>query len=215
MIRLDVQGQLSVQRKIKLLQLPPAKRKRLMGQVVRKVRTASRKRLRTQQGLNGAPWAPRKDGSKKKMLRKVGKSMKTYYQADSGKVAFDGTAIGRIANAHQKGLDEVMTADRMRRIHGDPDYSAPATTAQAKALRAEGYKARKKSGKGYRNTSIREIKETLTQGKAGIILRLMRDSESKRQWVIPLPARDFLGATATEINDMVNTVFDQTIRARA
>lgn len=215
MIRLDVQGQLNVQRKLKLLQLPPAKRKRLLGQVVRKVRTASRGRLRSQHGLDGAKWEPRKDGRKQKMLRKVGRSMKTYYQADSGKVTFDGTVIGRIAKAHQEGIPEVMTAERMRKIHGEPDYAGPATTAQAKALRAEGYKARKKSGKGYRNASIREIKDTLSLGQAGIILRLMRDSESKQQWVIPLPDRSFLGATENEISDMVNTVFDQTIRARA
>jgi len=215
MIRIDVQGHLNVQRKLKLLQLPPAKRKRLMGQVARKVRSASRGRLRAQRGLDGAPWAPRKSGRKQKMLRKVGRQMKTYYQPDSGKVAFDGTVIGRIARAHQDGIPEVMTADKMRRIHGQPDYSAAATTAQAKALRAEGYKARKKSGKGYRNASIREIKDTLTLGKAGIILRLMRDKPSKQRWVIPLPERSFLGATGQEINDMVNTVFDQTIRARA
>lgn len=215
MITVDVQGQLSVQRKLKLLQLPPAKRKRLLGQVARKVRTTSRRRLRSQQGLDEGKWAPRKDGRKQKMLRKLGRKMIASADEKSGRVGFSDGVAGRIARAHQDGIDEVMTAERMRKIHGEPDYSAPATTAQAKALRAEGYKARKKSGKGYRIASIREIKETLSLGQAGIILRLMRDSDSKQSWVIPLPDRSFLGATENEINDMVNTVFDQTIRARA
>lgn len=215
MITIDVQGQLSVQRKLKLLQLPPAKRKRLLGQVVRKVRSGTRRRLREQRDLNGAKWEPRKDGRKQKMLRKIGRKLVTSYDQNEGRVSYPGGVTSRIAREHQDGLDEVMTAERMRKIHGEPDYSAPATTAQAKALRAEGYKARKKSGKGYRNASIREIKETLTLGQAGIILRMMRDSDSKQSWVIPLPARAHLGATEKEINDMVNTVFDQTIRARA
>lgn len=215
MIRLDVQGQLSVKRKLQLLQLPPAKRKRVMGQIIRKVRVASRGRLRGQKDLNGAPWEPRKSGKKQKMLRKFSRNLVTNYSAKQATVKFNNGVMGRIARQQQDGIDEVMTAEKMRRIHGQPDYSDPATTSQAKALKAEGYKARKKSGKGYRNISIREIKETLTLGQAGIILRLMRDTELKKSWVIPLPSRSFLGATENEINSMVNTVFDQTIRARA
>lgn len=215
MIRLDVQGQLSIKRKVQLLQLPAQKRKRLLGQVSRKVRSASRKRAVAQKGLDGVAWQPRKDGGKQKMLRKVSRRMVTYYNPDRGTVSFDNTAAGRIARQHQDGIDTLMSADKMRRIYGRPDYNAPATTGQAKALRAEGYKTRKKSGKGYRNASLREIRETLSQGKAGVILHLMTDAEKKQQWVIPLPSRSFLGATEREINDMVNTVFDQTIRARA
>lgn len=213
MIRLDVAGQLDIKQRLQLLKLPPAKRKRLMGQMARKVRVASRQRLRSQQSINGTPWAPRKGSSKRKMLRGLSKHMGAKGTEQAGTVFFDNPIVGRIARAQQDGLAEIMTAEKMGRLHGQPDYDAPATRSQAKALKLEGYKMRKRSGKGLRNASQREIMDTLTQGQAGIILRMMRDSDSKKTWIIPLPARPFLGASNTEIKDMVQTVFNQTINA--
>jgi len=214
-VRFDVVGQLKVNQRLALLQLPPAKRKRLTGQIARKVRVNSRKRLRQQKDLAGRSWAPRKSKSRRKMLRGLSKRMTAKGTSAEAITSFNNFAVARIARAQQDGSTEVMTAAKMRKLHGEPDYDAPATRAQAKALKAEGYKVRRKGGKGYKNATIRGITETLTQGQAGLILRDMRDKTSRQSWAIRLPERSFLGADEKEINEMVQGVFNKTINAKA
>lgn len=207
-------GQLSAKRRLQLLALPPAKRKRISGQFARKVRVNTRRRLKQQKSLNGQPWKKRKGKSRKKMLRGLSKKLVARGDSKGATVTFNRHQIGQVARAHQEGHTETMTARKMEKIHGQPDYEAPATRAQAKALKAEGFKQRKKSGKGYKNATIKDITQTMTIGQAGIVLRLMRDKDAASSWQIPLPARSFLGATEKEISDMANTVFDQTINAK-
>jgi phage gpG-like protein len=214
-LRFDVTGQLNVKQRVELLKMPPAKRKRLSGQLARKIRVNTRRRLREQKDIKGRSWAARKGKNRRKMMRGLSKRLTAKGTSQAGTVSFDNALVGSIARAQQEGVTEVMTAAKMQKIHGEPDYDGPATRAQAKALRAEGYKIRKKSGKGYKNATVKGITETLTLGQAGIILRMMRDKEHKTSWVIPLPARPFLGASEKEIKDMVQTVFNKTINAKA
>lgn len=214
MITLDVAGQLSLKQRLALLQLPPAKRKRMNGQMARKVRVAGRKNLRQQRNIDGTPWAARKGKSNRKMLRGLSKRMVTKGSAKAGVVSFNNHGIGRTARQQQDGLTEIMTASKMQRIHGAPNYSDPATRQQAKRLREAGFKARKKSGKGYKNVTIKYITEKLTMGQAGLILRQLTDKATKKSWAIRLPARSFLGVTEQQINAMVQTVFNQTINAK-
>jgi phage gpG-like protein len=214
MIKLDVAGQLTAKQRLKLLELPAAKRKRLLGQLARKVRVAGRKNLRSQKGINGESWAPRKGQSQRKMLRGLSKRMTASADSKQATVGFSNPVVGRVARAQQDGINEIMTASKMQKLHGQPDYKAPATRHQARALREAGYKARKKGGKGFKNVSLRWITENLNQGQAGFILRLLRSSQPKQSWVIPLPSRSFLGASEKDINNMVQTIFNQTINAR-
>lgn len=76
---LDVRGQLGVQEQLALLSLPPQLRRRLLNNVSKRVRTISRQRIRTQQNLDGSPFAPRKnpEKGKKKMEAGLGKLMHT------------------------------------------------------------------------------------------------------------------------------------------
>lgn len=201
--QLDVFGQLEAQQRIALLQMPDAKRRRLLASMARQVRVNSRSRIRRQIDLSGQPFEQRKSKSGKKMLVGLSKKIQITSTAEEATVGFKGVA-GRIARKQQDGIDEVMTAEKMQRIHGQPKYDEPCTREQAKALRLEGFKKRKPSGKGYRNASIRELMETLTMGQAGVILRHMRDEVSKKKWVIPLPARAFLGATDAEVEKVTD-----------
>ncbi len=221
MVRLDIAGQLNVRQRLDLLALPAARRKRLLGQVGRKVRVATRKRLRAQQGIVGRPWAPRQKTednngkANRKMLRKLGKHLTVTSTAAQTVIGFNNPVVGRIAREQQEGFHEIMTAEKMQRQHGQPDYGAPATRNQARSLREEGYKIRRANGKGWKQPSLRWITDNLTLGQAGLILRLMREKVGKHRWVNRLPARPFLGASEQDINGMVQTVFEQTIRAKS
>jgi len=215
MIRLDVTGQLKLKQRLALLTLPAAKRKRLLGQLGRKIRTESRKRLRAQRDIKGHAWAPRKNKSTRKMLRGLSKHMVVYPSAKAVDITFKNGLVGRIARKQQEGIDEVMTREKMQRLHGQPDYQAAATRNQAKALRAAGYQINRAGGKGKKTPTLKWVVENLTVGQAGLILKTLQGTSTKSRWVISLPARSFLGANKKNINEMVQTIFDNTINARA
>ncbi|OXS14008.1 hypothetical protein CGX12_16640 [Zobellella denitrificans] len=101
---------------------------------------------------------------------------------------------GHIALRHELGLSEEMTASQVKRIRGTPDYSAPATAKQAKALVDIGFQRRGKKKKWIK-ASRRWIQENLTLGQAGIILKTMGyiSTGGKKKWDIPTPQRRFLG----------------------
>ncbi|WP_020411001.1 phage virion morphogenesis protein [Hahella ganghwensis] len=211
-VKIEVGGQLAIQRQLDLLKLPPAKRKRLLGQIGRKVRTATRKRLRAQKGLDGQAWEARKGRGQRRMLRKLGRHLAVHSQSNRVDITFNNPLVGRIARQHQEGISEVMTSGRMRRIHGTPDYDAPASRSLARALRQEGFTIARHGGKGRKRPTLRWITEHLTQGQAGLILRQLQDKETKTRWEIPLPARSFLGATQTEIDAMADHLIEQTLK---
>lgn len=211
---MDVSSALTMKQNIQLLKMNPAKRRRLLKVLSRSVIKKSRNRLKEQKDMEGRKWAERKNQkNKKKMLRKLGKSMNATVNAKSAKVGFKNPVVGRIAKAQQDGIAEVMTREKMQKKYGQPDYGAPATRKQAKALRDEGYKVRRKNGKGWKAATLKWIVSHLTLGQAGLILRIMRDEPSKKTWVIPLPSRPFMGVSEKEKNTMIQTIFDQTARA--
>lgn len=213
-VKIDISGHIGIKATLQLLQLPAAKRKRILAQVGRKVRVASRKRLRTQRDINGRSWAERKSKSKRKMLRGMSKRMAVYSSVNKVDITFDNALVGRVAREHQEGINQAMSAGKMQRIHGTPDYSAAATRNQAKALRTAGYKIKRAGGKGYKRPTLKWVVENLTQGKAGLILKKLSGTTSKKNWVIPLPARPFLGASKKDIDTMVETIFKNTVKQK-
>lgn len=214
MIGLDISGNLSVKRRFDLIKLPAQKRKQLLRKIALEVRKNSRKRVRNQTDLMGRKWEGRKSGKRQKMLRTLGKHLFVNADSKGATIGYKNQLLGRIANEHHSGINETVTAATMSAKHGKPDYNAPATRKQAKALREAGYKVRRKNGKGWKAPTLKWITTNLKVGQAGIVLRTLRDEEPKKSWVIPLPARTFLGVTEHEINDMVNTIFDNTINSR-
>lgn len=211
---MDVSSALTMKQNLKILQMNPAKRRRLLKILARSVIKKSRNRLKEQKDIEGRKWAERKNQkNKKKMLRKLGKGMSATVNTKSAKVGFKNPIVGRIAKAQQDGISEVMTREKMQKKYGSPDYAASATRTQAKALRNEGYKIRRKNGKGWKSPTLKWIVSHLTLGQAGLVLRIMRDEPSKKSWVIPLPSRPFMGVSEKEKNTMIQTIFDQTARA--
>ena len=201
---------LSAKHQLQLLALPPAKRTRLLKTLGRYERKLARQRIRTQTTVEGNKFASRTDGKKTKMLKRMGKTLEPYVKASNRlELKHKAALTGRIAALHQEGGTERMTATRMKRIHGKPDYSAPCTRSQAKALAAEGYKVRRAKGKGYRRATIKEIAGSLTHGKATLVLSKLRGQKSRNSWQIPVKARPFLGDTTANVQRELATILNQ------
>lgn len=201
---------LSADMQLQLLKLPAPKRTRILKTLGRYERTLARKRISSQTTTEGTAFTPRSDGKKDRMLKRLGKTLEPYVKsANRLELKHKAALTGRIAALHQEGGSEKMSANRMARIHGQPDYKAPCTRAQAKALSAEGYKVKKAKGKGYRRASLREIMDTLSQGKAMLILRKLRDKPQKQRWDIPVAARPFLGDTADNVQRQLVSIIER------
>lgn len=204
------QQALTARQQLQLLALPPAKRTRLLKTLGRFERKLARQRIRTQTTVDGKKFAGRSDGKKTKMLKRMGKTLEPYVKASKRlELKHKNKLSGQIAGLHQEGGVERMTASRMSRIHGKPNYQAPCTRSQAKALAAEGYKVRRAKGKGYRRATIKEIAGSLTHGKATLVLSKLRGQKSRNSWPIPVKARPFLGDSSANVQAQLATILNQ------
>ncbi|MDI5830198.1 hypothetical protein [Shewanella xiamenensis] len=201
---------LNASNQLALLKLPSAKRIRILKTLGRYERALARKRIRTQTTVDGGQFEARANGKKGRMLKRLGKTLEPFVKnANRLELKHKAALTGSIAALHQDGGSEQMSASRMARIHGTPDYNAPCSRSQAKALSAEGYKVRKAKGNGYRRASLNEIMATLSQGQAGVILRSMRDKPNKQRWEIPVAARPFLGDSADNVQRQLVSIIEQ------
>ncbi|WP_067585317.1 hypothetical protein [Endozoicomonas ascidiicola] len=191
-----------IQQDIGLLSLPAASRKRVFKNAGRRYLKASRDNIRQQKTTAGNPFEKRKYG-RGKLLKNMGKSLKFFTSPNHVNVTWPNKSVAKMGYRQQFGIDEVMTAERMVKIHGQPDYQAPATKKQAKALLDAGFtisggkkfKTGPKKGKARRKRpSQRWIMDNMKLGQAGLIIRTLRNTtNAPRSWKIPVPARPFLG----------------------
>lgn len=208
----DVRGMLDAQQTLELLSLPASKRRRLLNNAAKRVRTRNRKRISEQRNVDGTPFEARKAGGKRKMMRGLGKTLQVVsLTADEAVLGWGNRLVARIAADHQHGRPETMSAARMRRLGKTPDYSAPATRHQARALLKAGYRIR--NGKRWKRPSNGWIQENLTSGRAGLILAKLAGDTKKQRWQIELPARAVLGADTQDVREIVRTVLQQTLNA--
>lgn len=208
-IRPNKSQALSVKQQLTLLAMPKNKRVRILKTLGRQQRAKARKRIREQRTVTGQKFAPRADGRKSKMLKRMGRTLEPYVKNGNRlELKHKAKLTGQIAAMQQDGINERMTASRMVRIHGKPNYKAPCTRSQAKALAAEGYKIQRENGKGYRKATLREIMANVTQGQASLVLRKLRGNTSKQSWDIPGKARPFLGDTPQEVQKQLAEILD-------
>lgn len=222
MINVTVEGLLPLKRQLQLLMMPTGTRRRLLYRVAQRVMRDSRKRVRSQTDLQGRPFAsprhkprlkPRKYGGGKGILGgMVGGSMAFRVLTNNSvfaKIGWHGVQ-SEIGGAQQYGGTEVETREgniaKLKKAASKKND--PATKRQAKALRDLGFRPRS----GKHRTSNKDIMANMTVGQAGAIIRTLRTKQGKppkQSWVTRLPARSFLGATASEVNDYINLIFDQ------
>lgn len=184
-----------------ILSLPRRTRRNITMRIGRAVIKDTKANIRKQRTVYGRSMEERRDTrTKRKMLRRMGKGLKPYMRgANRVDVTWSNGLTAKIADRHQRGVPEPWTPTKALKVYGVPDFKKPATRAQAKALKAEGYRLRvkKKRGKGctLRRVSIKWIMENLSRGQAGTILRQMRDKTKRgsQRWEVKPAARPFLG----------------------
>lgn len=208
----------TLRQQLQLIRTNAVERKRLHQVMGRKVITAGRARIRKQQDLDGAKFKARKYHSRKRLLRKLmkGNSIKAFVGPNKATVTWPNNRTGSIARGHQEGFSERFTKKDAKR--GQPDYEGPPSDAQAKALMKEGFKryvgrygsGKKKGQAKKRRVSKAWIKDNMTLGQAGLVLRMMREgtndpnqlTPSPSAWVVEVPERPFFGLNRNEVIEL-------------
>lgn len=221
MITVKGSGAEKLLRQIKVLELPPSRQRQLNRRLGREVIRVSRQRIRQQRQIDGSAFTGRRNGRKKKMLSKLMKSnqVKVWAGSKGAKVSWKNSLTGKIARAHQEGFKEPYSASRIKREErklGEPSPDGTATAAQAKALVDLGYKrvvgkyksGKKKGESRKKRVSQKWIRENMSAGQAGIIIRLLREDAPKQFWNVEVPAREFFGLSKKEIQELGNEIVD-------
>jgi hypothetical protein len=209
-IRINFAGHIDAQKRLELLKLPARKRRQILGGIGREIKRQSIRNLKAQRDVQGRPWAPRKRGNDRKLLRHLARQVQAnFVTPDFVDVGFKGA----VAYQQHEGVTQVMTGALMARQAGS-DADAPATRKQAKELRNENYRVRIKGSKKWRKPSLMWITQNLKQKQAGLILRILRDEQPKKAWITTVPGRAFLGATDAQVGAFVNKVIENTIHSR-
>lgn len=217
---LDVRGLLDVDAQLALLELSPQLRRRLLNNVTKRVRSMSRKRVRTQQNLDGTPFAERKGSAKgkKKMEAGLAKLLQvTRVSPDEAELGWKNALTRWVAAQQHNGATERRTAAQMRRWNRVPPGVA-CTDKQAKRLRQLGFRVRVPGKKSLSKPSVAWIQEHVNYAKAGLLIRILNDEKTEtsgaQSWDITLPKRQFLGVgIGQETSQLVNQVFQQILNS--
>jgi hypothetical protein len=216
---LDISGMLEAQDLLALMELPAPKRKRLLNNVSKRVRSLSRQRIRNQENLDGTPFEARKDNSKgkKKMEAGLGKLLEvTRLSPTEAELGWRNQLTRWVASQQHNGVSERRTAAQMRQWNRVPPGTA-ATEKQAKRLRQLNFKVRQPGKKSASRPAVAWIQQHLNYARAGLLIRIL-DSErtattGAQSWDITLPKRQFLGASNSETSQLVNLVLQQIINS--
>ncbi|MFJ3371024.1 virion morphogenesis protein [Pseudomonas sp. NPDC086251] len=217
---LDARGYLGVREQLALLSLPPQLRRRLLNNVIKRVRTMSRKRVRDQQNLDGTPFAERKSSGKgkKKMEAGLAKLMLvTRVSPDEAELGWRNALTSWVAAQQHNGVSERRTAAQMKRWNNVPAGLA-ATDKQAKRLRRLGFKVRQEGKKSLTRPSVAWIQEHVNYAKAGLLIRILDDEKTEssgaQSWDITLPKRQFIGvSTERDTGLLLNQVLQQILNS--
>jgi len=113
MLSFDIRGLIEAEQRLQLLALPAGKRRRLLNNASKRLRTRNTRRIGTQRNLDGSPFAPRKQKSRRKMLRRLSTRMQvTKLSPDAATLGWRQRRNARIAREHQLGLSTTVTAKR-------------------------------------------------------------------------------------------------------
>lgn len=219
MLNIRETGSLTIADQIKALSLPANRRARFHRQVGREVIKSARQRIQQQKTISGQRFEPRANNKKGKVLKRIarGKNLKAFTGANKATITWPNSLTGKIARAQQEGYTERFTPQKAKRRNGEPNYEGPATQEQAKALIKEGFKLNRgkyKSGKNKgksknRRVSQAWIRENMTLGQAGLVLRLLRDKRAAQYWETKVPPRPFFGLNQEERKILANNLLDE------
>lgn len=189
------------------LDLPQQKRQRLIWRLAKYgVIPSAKRNVRNQQTPDGTAWQKRRTNRKGKMLRNLPKllhirempeidAVRLYLQGGGYRNGDKDVPAGVVGNAQQDGMKARVRAGQ---IKPRQEAGRMASIAQAKKLRALGYSVKK--GNRQRKPAFRDITETMTYAKAGVLIRALSGKAVKESWSIDLPSRPFLGMSDDDFN---------------
>ncbi|CZV43779.1 MULTISPECIES: hypothetical protein [Enterobacter] len=189
------------------MELPPKKRQRLLWRMAKYgVIAAAKRNVRNQETPDGEGWEGRKTKRKGKMLRNMPKllhirempeiqAVRIYLQGGGYRNGDKPVPAGTVGYSQQNGMRvRVSRASQSGKVQA----GKMATAAQAKKLRALGYRVRR--GKRWKKPTIREITSEMPYGQAGLLIRKLSGKAVKTSWTIDLPSRVFLGMGDEDFN---------------
>jgi len=189
------------------MELPPKKRQRLLWRLAKYgVIAAAKRNVRNQASPDGTAWPGRKTRRKGKMLRNMPKllhirempemqAVRIYLQGGGYRNGETPVPAGVVGYAQQNGMNvRVSRASQPRKA----EAGKMATAAQAKKLRALGYRERR--GKRWKKPTLGDITASMPYSQAGLLIRKLSGKAVKSSWTIDLPARVFLGMSDDEFN---------------
>ncbi len=148
-------------------------------------------------------WVPTVEG---KMLRNLPKllhirempeiqAVRIYLQGGGYRNGETPVPAGTVGYAQQNGMRvKVSRSNQPRKA----EAGKMATPAQAKKLRALGYRV--KTGKRWKKPTLGEITQTMPYSQAGLLIRKLSGKAVKTSWTVDLPARVFLGMNDDEFD---------------
>ncbi|WJD63117.1 phage virion morphogenesis protein [Pseudomonas kurunegalensis] len=219
-VGIDARGVLGVREQLALLRLEPRLRRRLLNNVTKRLRTMSRKRIRSQQNLDGSPFAARKnpEPGQKKMETGLGKLLQvTSLTPDQAVLGWKNNLTSWVAAQQHNGATERRTAQQMRRWN-KVDEGSMSTPKQAKRLRRLGFKVRQAGKKRLSRPAVAWILEHVSYMQAGLLIRILDEEQGEStgadSWEIKLPKRQFLGANSNrDTSELVNLVLEQILNS--
>ncbi|WP_409312713.1 phage virion morphogenesis protein [Pseudomonas putida] len=219
-VGIDARGVLGVREQLALLRLEPRLRRRLLNNVTKRLRTMSRKRIRSQQNLDGSPFAARKnpEPGQKKMEAGLGKLLQvTSLTPDQAVLGWKNNLTSWVAAQQHNGTTERRTAQQMRRWN-KVDEGSMSTPKQAKRLRRLGFKVRQAGKKRLSRPAVAWILEHVSYMQAGLLIRILDEEQGEStgadSWEIKLPKRQFLGANSNrDTSELVNLVLEQILNS--
>lgn len=176
---------------MKYLRLSPQERNKTMQKILWRMKDNAKKNVTHQRTPDGTPWKPRlrkrKGVTANKMLKQRGKQInsKLERQGEQGRLHYADNEWAKISAVHQYGLrvdveENKQDNARLKKLLEQNDQ--PATPKQAKRLKELGYKVssgkRNKTGKlKYKKTSGKNIRQTLSRGRAGLLIRILEEKQ--------------------------------------
>lgn len=176
-------------------------RKKILRKSASVIAKNSKARITNATDLQGQAWSARSakappEKKKKKMEAGLKKRLTVVFvSSEKAVIGFKKGQEKRVAAIQQKGFSTTVQVSRT-----NPKRTAPATKEQARQLQALGYKINNKK------VSIGYITGNLTQGKAGLIIRILENRPKKTSYNVTLPPRSFLGITETDLTQIMSII---------
>lgn len=194
-VRSSWAGESALVAELKLMMLPPERRKRALGQMGREVKKQARKNVKTQRSVRGEGFKERKKQRTRngEMLSGFvkGANIRQRTKGNSVSIGFKNNVMGKMARAHQEGQSMTMRAKPMSKQLKEKWHGEEASMAQADAMIRLGFKRKTSSGIEKPVSRI-WIVENYTKWRAlGILYTLNNKRQGKKSWQVELPAREF------------------------